>query len=714
MISASTVARLATIGAIEPMRPWSMGGEAQRQRCAPLTLVHQQSATMCILNQTYGCYDQTVAGNRDFWVTDGCRGRFRCGAEGMRSRVCGNPQPWRKSNLTACWCSDESAEAGALPKPSVAKLYAAVDAPPLPFCIDVSRSEHRCSLYDDAPELCQRARHKGKRCSLSPDRSRCLQPSAVCTPKGCVDRGSDRRDIRPASALTPAEDGPVTFGVSYKANAPCVGHDGDPAVAEPPTPTANRSDTNGSSQCAGAPARTGCDAGASLDDDEPAVAQIDAAQLFSHKPLSGSDAPLRAFVAARGAARLRAGALDLTPRDLDLTPRDLTPKASGVGGGLAVHMPSAFTLRNESEGGGVAARPAFHFRARFRLYVGDGSGADGLSFCHGEVPLAGSLGERGSSAGLCVSFVSGPDKITGDHGRSREITIGASYDGVALRQRPRTPSLATFASVPECDADYPTRLPQCERAPPPPPPPLASQLQRARGSWLNVTVEVSRRGLQLDVDGATLFEAVELVGWTPLPSWGFAFGARTGIDDDVHRVDSLYIERGVSLEEQGVDVDLTLNGQQYTPVGHFTYHAHPVISSLTPPIGPTAGGTALTVSGMALRGAAEYRCRFALGSDPPLETPATFDALANGVSCPIDFSAPRRTGAHAFLRPFPSPGVRASSSWQRECASTFERPRQWALNQGKTVARCHARSAGALRVAVALRSVRAQPQLEPR
>lgn len=208
--------------------PWSSGGHAKRHRCESLVAIKVKRK--CILDQTYGCYDPSVEGFGDFWVKDGCRGLFRCsGAPGRRS--CGSMLDLhlvRTSNTTKCWCSAESAAAASAKRhDSSERLLEAVGAPPIPRCIDVSRSEHGCAVYDALPELCARAQFYGQRCvALKGDKEgegRCAQPGAAA-----LVRSETRQGRSSQHSTAAAEEGPVTFGVSYKGHSPCVGHDGDP------------------------------------------------------------------------------------------------------------------------------------------------------------------------------------------------------------------------------------------------------------------------------------------------------------------------------------------------------------------------------------------------------------------------------------------------------------------------------------------------------
>jgi len=101
----------------------------------------------------------------------------------------------------------------------------------------------------------------------------------------------------------------------------------------------------------------------------------------------------------------------------------------------------------------------------------------------------------------------------------------------------------------------------------------------------------------------------------PTASWRFGFGARTGPNptqlEERHDVRLFRATVGVALGPQVVPVQLTLNGQQYVGFTAFTYYANAAMTSVAPVSGPTAGGTALLVSGLRLHGGSDYRCRFA-------------------------------------------------------------------------------------------------------
>ena len=444
------------------------------------------------------------------------------------------------------------------------------------------------------------------------------------------------------------------------------------------------------------------------------LAQIDAVQLLS-KTAYGPGAPVRAFVAARGAARLVKGMVHLTS------------DVAGRSGGLVVHIPSAYALSGVAGhgGGNVTANRTRFFRASFELRTSSsadardmaqemggaqamgggppliGTGADdrggpsgpspspsasmpaeeleeleaaetegglstpgGLSFCYGELPTAGALAEPGFGSGLCVSFHATP---TLD-----EVDIEARYDGELLRERARPPPAhpAGFAPTPICDRATPNGPvydpPQCEPPPPAPPPQLVARLPNRRGAWRRAAVEVSRSGLSVRCDGATVFEQAPLPSWSPRESWGFSFGARAGVVrsahpilggevqltlDAHHSIANVSVERGAAVEAANVPLHVSSNGQQFVRAGTYAYHAHPAVSSLVPSVGPAAGGTALTLRGEALGGASAYTCRFALGLDPALETTGRFDADLDGVRC----AAPSRAAIDALTASWSPP-----------------------------------------------------------
>jgi len=386
-------------------------------------------------------------------------------------------------------------------------------------------------------------------------------------------------------------------------------------------------------------------------------AQIDAVQLLGTTSHIAADAvPLRATAATRGVAVMAGGELHLTAAE------------GGQSGAFTLHLPAAYVPRSSRFGGGMGPETPTHVRVSFDMYVGGGDGGDGLSFCYGELPAAGPIGEAGVGSGICLTFASTLD-AAGEPNSSR---VEARYGGtlLATRAAPLQPR-AAFAAVPECDAvpgvcvaigfdnitnatafscaAPPSPPAECEEEPPAAAPPLhAFVAPAARGSWRRVVAQVLVQGLSLWLDDTAIFERAPLPGWAPVEDWGFGFGARTGARRDSHRIDNVRIERGVALEMAETPLTFSTNGQQFAAVVPYVYHAHPAVSRLAPAHGPAAGGTALTLHGSALRGAQRYRCRFTLGSDPPIETVGSFAADDSsgvaGVLCP----APTRAQMNAL------------------------------------------------------------------
>ena len=61
----------------------------------------------------------------------------------------------------------------------------------------------------------------------------------------------------------------------------------------------------------------------------------------------------------------------------------------------------------------------------------------------------------------------------------------------------------------------------------------------------------------------------------------------------------------------GASLELSLNGQQFSPTdGVFIYAAPPVVTSILPDISPNLGGLVLEISGINFVGGSAYRCRF--------------------------------------------------------------------------------------------------------
>lgn len=74
-------------------------------------------------------------------------------------------------------------------------------------------------------------------------------------------------------------------------------------------------------------------------------------------------------------------------------------------------------------------------------------------------------------------------------------------------------------------------------------------------------------------------------------------------------------------------LQVSSNQQQYTTTSLvYVYYPHPIVEQLTPPIGPTAGGTLVRVYGKQLYGRANSVRSCRLGTEG-VSVPATFDPV---------------------------------------------------------------------------------------
>ena len=89
-----------------------------------------------------------------------------------------------------------------------------------------------------------------------------------------------------------------------------------------------------------------------------------------------------------------------------------------------------------------------------------------------------------------------------------------------------------------------------------------SDLRSARLTPVRLTVS-SGGQLTLLYGNATVFDALRVPGWAPLPSWELAFSAATGAGTDNHWIDSVQLRTGAHVSPTPTAVRLALNGQQY-------------------------------------------------------------------------------------------------------------------------------------------------------
>ena len=133
------------------------------------------------------------------------------------------------------------------------------------------------------------------------------------------------------------------------------------------------------------------------------------------------------------------------------------------------------------------------------------------------------------------------------------------------------------------------------------------------------------------------------------------FGASSGRHPaSVQLVDAL-LDFGARITPLPASVELAQNGQQFsTDAVAFTYYPAPVVSSILPSHGPTAGHSGVVISGAHLPRGSHYVCKFG-----DAETPATYVAHSSQVAC--------RTPHH---RPSGASNVRVSLNGQQFTTSS--------------------------------------------
>ena len=208
------------------------------------------------------------------------------------------------------------------------------------------------------------------------------------------------------------------------------------------------------------------------------------------------------------------------------------------------------------------------FAVSFEMRLWGTARAHGLSFCYGELPDR-AWGEDGASLGLCVLMSTLTDEV--------RVMLGGQIVHTAPGQ---------------------------------------SMLRHRYWRTIRITHSRALGGLRFEIDGTHLLDDVpiDVSAMAVTPTWRFGFGARTGPNptqaEERHDIKNFHATNGAAVGPQNVTAQLTLNGQQFVGRAGFTYLAPAVASSVLPTIGPTAGGTALTVAGALLHGGSDYRCRF--------------------------------------------------------------------------------------------------------
>lgn len=241
-----------------------------------------------------------------------------------------------------------------------------------------------------------------------------------------------------------------------------------------------------------------------------------------------------------------------------------------------------------------AANPvAQTFHVSFDVYVGDGSGGEGFSFCYGQPLADGAVGARGVDSGLCVRF------RTRDDMSMRLESVEAAYDGTVLR----TVSGEGVDSL---------------------------RMQ----AWVPVAVARTNGGVQVRYNGRPLMERVRVDKWLPTSSWQFIWGASTTNWRDRHRIDNVRLQLGAMVDRTSIPVEITTNGDQFSDSqAIFDYFPEPTISLVLPAFSPTDGGTLVMLTGAGLFDAgAQIRCRFGNVTTAGASSSSTSIVLASGLT----------------------------------------------------------------------------------
>ncbi len=180
------------------------------------------------------------------------------------------------------------------------------------------------------------------------------------------------------------------------------------------------------------------------------------------------------------------------------------------------------------------------FLMTFDLYIGDGGGADGISVCYaGDIP-DGTFSEEGIGTGLTLSF-----------------------DTYSNNPEDPAPSISVRYGGSEIDVQ-------------------AATLRT--GTWVPVRIEMAADGtLNLFHNSIQIFTDIPVPGYSPETGWRFAFGARTGGQNDNHWIDNYAVRNFID--------PLPTNTPTLTP--SVTPTATPTLTpTATPTVTPTLTPTA--------------------------------------------------------------------------------------------------------------------------
>ena len=126
-----------------------------------------------------------------------------------------------------------------------------------------------------------------------------------------------------------------------------------------------------------------------------------------------------------------------------------------------------------------------------------------------------------------------------------------------------------------------------------------------------VRVTCLAAGLSVSFDGHAYVRNLTLPRWQPAAGWRFGFGARTSAAVDEHLLGSISISADALVEDLPLSLEVTLNGQQFSPGSvEYAYRTAPHVSALCPTSGPVSGNTSVLVHGARFSSRHAWLCRF--------------------------------------------------------------------------------------------------------
>jgi hypothetical protein len=150
-------------------------------------------------------------------------------------------------------------------------------------------------------------------------------------------------------------------------------------------------------------------------------------------------------------------------------------------------------------------------------------------------------------------------------------------------------------------------------------------------------------GLIIERDSHVDCRSFVIPDWAPQSGWRMALAAHTGLAVDRMALDNLTIATDALLERARVEVEVTLNGQQFTSDRvNVVYDAPITISHYSPTSGPISGDTRVVVHGFMFDHGLTYSCQFG-----ETAVPAEHNATGGTIICPAS-PAITAAGAAAF------------------------------------------------------------------